>query len=51
MGQQGWQLKDNATLATAELGHRLIEHYGAILADIVRDASVFPVERFEGPES
>lgn len=41
----------DATLATAELGHRLIEHYGAILADIVRDASVFPVERFEGPES
>ncbi|MGB1655705.1 MAG: creatininase family protein [Longimicrobiales bacterium] len=35
----------DATLATAALGHRLVEHYAGILADIVRDAHAFPVER------
>ena len=40
----------DATLATKELGAQLVEHYGSILADVVRDAHAFPVERFEEPE-
>ena len=35
----------DATLATAELGAQLVEHYAAILADVIRDAHAFPVER------
>jgi creatinine amidohydrolase len=37
----------DATLATAALGQRLVEHYAGILADVVRDARAFPVERLE----
>ncbi|MCH1571310.1 MAG: creatininase family protein [Longimicrobiales bacterium] len=40
----------DATLATAELGARLVEHYAAILADVIRDAHAFPVERLETAE-
>lgn len=35
----------DATLATALLGQQLVEHYAGILADVVRDAHAFPVER------
>lgn len=35
----------DATLATAEMGARLVEHYGRALADVIRDARVFPLER------
>ena len=35
----------NATLATAELGGRLLDYYGRILADAVQDAKDFPLER------
>ena len=39
----------DATLATAELGGRLVEHYAAVLADVVRDAHAFPLHRLAGP--
>lgn len=35
----------DASLATAEMGRRLVEHYGDTLAAIVRDAAAFPIER------
>ncbi len=35
----------DAGLATAQMGRRLVEHYGDTLAAIVRDARAFPVER------
>ena len=35
----------DATLATAELGRRLIEHYGDTLARVICDAKVFPIDR------
>lgn len=35
----------DARAATAELGKRLVTHYGDILADLVRDARDFPLER------
>ena len=35
----------NARLATAELGRRLVEHYGDTLAAIIRDAKGFPLDR------
>ncbi len=35
----------NAGLATAELGARLVAHYGAALADVIRDACDFPLDR------
>ncbi len=35
----------DATLATAALGRRLVEGYGAALADVIRDARAFPLER------
>ena len=35
----------DASLGSAELGRRLIEHYGDTLAAIVRDARAFPIER------
>lgn len=40
----------DATLASAELGARLVEHYARILADVVEDAHAFPVEHFEDTE-
>ena len=35
----------DARLATAEMGRRLVEHYGDALAAIIRDARAFPIER------
>lgn len=35
----------DATLADAETGRRLVAHYGRCLADVLRDAHRFPVER------
>ena len=35
----------DATLATAEIGKRLIMHYAAMLADVIRDTSRFPIDR------
>ena len=35
----------DAGLATAEMGRRLVEHYGDTLAAIIRDAREFPIER------
>ena len=35
----------DATLASAALGRRLVEHYGDTLAAVIRDARAFPIER------
>jgi creatinine amidohydrolase len=35
----------DARLATAELGRRLVEHYGRALAEVIRDTRAFPLER------
>ncbi len=35
----------DATLATAEMGQRLVAHYGGVLADVIRDAHRFPIGR------
>ena len=35
----------DARLATAEAGRRLVHHYGKALADVVRDALDFPLDR------
>jgi creatinine amidohydrolase len=35
----------DARLATSEAGRRLVRHYGAALADVVRDALDFPLDR------
>ena len=35
----------DAGLADAQLGQRLVEHYGALLADVIQDAKEFPLER------
>ena len=35
----------DATLATADLGRQLIEHYGGVLARVIRDAKIFPMDR------
>jgi creatinine amidohydrolase len=37
----------NAQLADAETGSRLVRHYGAVLAEVIRDARMFPVERLK----
>ena len=37
----------DTTLATAELGSRLVEHYAGVLAEVVRDAHAFPIEHLE----
>ena len=37
----------DAALADAALGRRLVEGYGAALADIIRDARGFPLDRLE----
>jgi creatinine amidohydrolase len=34
----------DATLATAEMGARLVEHYSHVLADVILDALEFPLE-------
>ncbi len=38
----------NAALADAGLGARLVASYGAALADVIRDARRFPLERLSG---
>ena len=38
-----------ATLADAALGGRLVDHYGGVLAQVIRDARAFPLERLVGP--
>ena len=35
----------DATRATPEMGRRLVTHYAAVLAEILRDAARFPLER------
>ena len=35
----------DATRADASMGARLVEHYGAVLADVIRDARAFPLDR------
>ena len=35
----------NATLGTAELGARLVAHYGQVLADVILDTRRFPLDR------
>ena len=40
----------DATLADAETGARLVAHYAGCLADVIRDAHRFPVERLRGPD-
>lgn len=35
----------DATLGTAELGADLVAHYGQVLADVIRDAREFPLDR------
>jgi len=37
----------DATLADADLGARLVAHYGAILAEVIEDARAFPMDRLE----
>ncbi len=39
----------DARLATAELGRRLVEHYGRALAESIQDAHGFPLDRLAGP--
>lgn len=39
----------DATLATAEIGASLVEYYGRALADVIRDARDFPLERLASP--
>jgi creatinine amidohydrolase len=36
----------DATLADARMGERLVTHYAAVLADVIRDAQSFPLDRF-----
>jgi creatinine amidohydrolase len=35
----------DARQADAEKGERLVAHYGEALADVIRDARAFPLER------
>jgi len=35
----------DARLATAAMGERLVAHYGRVLADVIRDARDFPLDR------
>ena len=35
----------DATLADADLGARLVSHYGAVLAEVIEDAQAFPLDR------
>ncbi len=37
----------DATLAEADLGGRLVAHYGAVLAEVIVDARAFPMDRLE----
>ena len=35
----------NAGLATADMGERLVNHYGTVLAELVADTRSFPIDR------
>jgi creatinine amidohydrolase len=35
----------DATLASAAIGERLVKYFGGLLADVIRDAHAFPVDR------
>ena len=37
----------DATLADADLGARLVSHYGKVLAEVIEDARAFPLDRLE----
>jgi len=37
----------DASLASAAMGKRFVEHYGALLAQIIQDARAFPVDRLK----
>ena len=38
----------DASLASAAMGERLVTHYAGILAEVLRDARSFPLERLAG---
>ena len=40
----------NATLGTAAMGERLLDGYGRVLADVIRDTKEFPIDRLERGE-
>ena len=40
-----WGVAGDARLATAELGARLVRHYGCALAEVITDTQRFPLER------
>jgi creatinine amidohydrolase len=54
-----WEARDlnphgvagDARLATADLGRRLVEGYGRVLAEIVEDALAFPLERLAAADA
>lgn len=35
----------DATRASAQMGKKLVEHYGSVLADVIKDARAFPLDR------
>ena len=37
----------NATLASAAIGERLVNSYGQVLAEVIRDTKEFPIDRME----
>jgi creatinine amidohydrolase len=41
----------DATLADPGLGARLVDHYAGILAQVIRDARAFPLDRLAGPSA
>ena len=40
----------NATLGTAAMGERLLDGYGRVLADVIRDTKEFPIDQLERGE-
>lgn len=40
----------NATLADAAMGRRFVEHYGQVLAEILKDTAVFPLGHLSAPD-
>ncbi len=47
LGPQG--VAGDATLASAEMGRRLVQHYGHAIAESIQDARAFPIEQLAGP--
>jgi creatinine amidohydrolase len=41
----------DATLADADMGGRLVAHYGGVLAEVIEDARAFPMDRLEDDDS